>query len=63
MLDGVFSEGRFSGQSRRIFERLVFESVPAKALAEEYNMKENAVNQLKHRVVQAVKNRFEKTMR
>ena len=58
LLDGVFADGRFSGRSRRIFERLVFEGVSARELAAEYGMKENAVNQLRHRVVAAMKDRF-----
>ena len=59
LLDGVFADGRFSGRSRRIFERLVFEGVPAHDLAAEYGMKENAVHQLRHRVVAAMKARFQ----
>ena len=58
LLDATFAAGRFSGQSRRIFERLAFEGASAHELAEEYGMKENAVNQLKHRVVKAMKERF-----
>ena len=63
LLDGVFAGGRFSGRSRRIFERLVFEGVPARDLAAEYGMTENAVNQLRHRVVSAMKDRFQMARR
>lgn len=63
LMDGVFAEGRFSGRSRRIFERLVLEGVPARDLAAEYGMKENAVNQLRHRVVKAMKARFQAARR
>ena len=63
LLDGVFSEGRFSGRTRRIFERLVFEGKSAGALAAEYGMKENAIHQLRHRVVQAMRDRFREAKR
>ncbi len=63
LLDGVFADGRFSGRSRRIFERLAFEGANARELAEEYGMKENAVNQLRHRVVASMKDRFQAARR
>ena len=63
LLDGVFSDGRFSGRTRRIFERLVFEGESPGALAAEYGMKENAIHQLRHRVVEAMRDRFREAKR
>lgn len=63
LLDGVFSEGKFSGQTRRIFERLVFEDASPRDLAAEYGLRENAVHQLRHRVIRAMRKRFEAARR
>ena len=51
LVRSVFSEGRFSGQSRSIFLRLASGQSTVRELAEEFGLEENAIYQLKKRVL------------
>ena len=51
LVRNVFSEGRFSGQSRSIFLRLASGQSTVRELAAEFGLEENAVYQLKKRVM------------
>lgn len=51
LLDQVFREGRFSGQSKAIFLKLVVEEVPVADLSRSYGLPANAIYQLKKRVL------------
>ena len=47
----VFAEGRFSGQAKAVFLRLASGQSTVRELAAEFGLEENAVYQLKHRVM------------
>ena len=51
LVRNVFSEGRFSGQSRSIFLRLASGQSTVRQLAEEFGLEENAIYQLKKRIM------------
>lgn len=51
LVDRVFAEGRFSAQGKAIFLRLVSGQSTVRELADEYGLEENAIHQLKHRVM------------
>ena len=51
LVHNVFSEGRFSGQSRSIFLRLASGQSTVRQLAEEFGLEENAIYQLKKRIM------------
>lgn len=53
MVERVFQESNFSGQSRAVFFRLMAGESPD-ALAREYGLEKNAIYQLKHRVMKAL---------
>ena len=50
LVRSVFSEGRFSGQSKAIFLRLAAKQATVRELAAEYGLEENAIHQLNHRI-------------
>lgn len=55
LVDRVFEGNRLSGKSKEIFLRLTMENAKPRDLAREYGMKENAIYQLKNRVMKKLK--------
>lgn len=55
LVDRVFEGNRWSGKSKEIFLRLTVENAKPRDLAREYGMKENAIYQLKNRVMKKLK--------
>lgn len=55
LVDRVFEGNRWSGKSKEIFLRLTMENAKPRDLAREYGMKENAIYQLKNRVMKKLK--------